>query len=106
MVITGFQDYAGDGGVHSIVDIIKAGMQPVAPPGQNKAKWIQVSVISGSGTGRIGDNTISTTRGIPFGQSFGGSFSPPIAELSNEYMLDNIYLMVPATMVVSIGLGR
>jgi len=104
MVIDAFPDWTGDGVVHTLAQVeVLAGATP--PANRPVVKWIQVTVIAGSGTGRLGSASVSATRGLPFGPSFGGSFSPAIAEYTSMYPLTGIYIYVPATMTVSISFG-
>jgi len=106
MVIQPIPDFAGDGGKHAIADIMKT--QGMNVPVDAVAKWFGVAVVSGTGTGRIGDSTVSATCGFPFGPAapFNSQFiSQPIAELTSKYKLSGIFVLAPSGMTISIALG-
>lgn len=96
MTIPSVIDYTGDGAAHTISTIIGVSGK--------SATWFQVTYVSGTGTTRIGDADISTSRGIPVPSgSNNGQFIPPVAQAFNPYHFDDIYLLVPSGDVVSIG---
>jgi hypothetical protein len=104
MTIETLPDYTGDGNAHTIASLATA-LDPTRYPATTNwsRRWFQISFISGTGTGRLGGAEIGASRGIPLGTS--GYFqTPPIAGLSELYSLDTTYILIPATMVVSIAL--
>jgi hypothetical protein len=97
-------DYTGDGAAHTIAALATAADPTRYPATTNwRRRWFQISFVSGTGVGRLGGAEITATRGIPLGTS-GYYQAPPIAGLSEFYSLDSTYILIPATMVVSIAL--
>jgi len=92
MQITSVVDFTGDGTAHPLSDYA----------GIVAATWFQLTYVTGSGTARIGDKNITSTRGIPIAAG-NAQFAPPVAQAYNPYELEKIYVLVTTGDKVSLG---
>jgi len=93
-------DITGTGSLQSTATVFGIQSQP--------CKWWQFSVVANtsSSTMRVGDSTITSTRGQPVGgHSAIGQFSPPIAEDYALYDLKDVYFIVPSGDTASLSYG-
>ena len=82
-------DITGDNAVHQIF---------LPEP----ARWVQVAV-TGSGTVRLGDSTVSSTRGLPL-VAGAGQMLPSRGGLL-RYQQEALYVYVPSGATVSVAYG-
>lgn len=79
MIIPTIADVVGDGAAH-----------PVADSGY--AAWIQFAADAGNAFSvRVGDSTVSATRGVQLGRGGGSMMWPPIKAHASESVLDKYY---------------
>ena len=92
--MTTLPDIAGDNGVHNI------GTLAFANSLQNVAYWVQF-IVTGTGTVRIGDSSVSASRGLPV--VAGGGMMLPYFGRTQQYTLGNISVYVPTGATLSVG---
>ena len=93
MIIKSVADISGDGSAHTLTSYIGASVQ---------LRWIQISPVSASGTARLGDSDITTSRGIPIPHD-GSMFCPFNTDTYDPYISDQIYILFPNGETWSIG---
>ena len=100
-LFTPYDDITGDGSAHSLATLLNIKSQPCA--------WFQITLVdntSGS-TIRVGDETISATRGIPIGGTDGvlvTQFAPVNGQdRMINYDLKDVWLLIPNGDKVSVA---
>lgn len=84
----------------NLADIAGAGTTVQLSATNIQAKWVQF-IVSGSGTVRIGQSTVTANFGLPI-PSGGGLFLPWPGQL-NPYGLGATYAYIPAGATLSVG---
>lgn len=84
-------------------DIVGAGAA-AAPISATPASARQIQfAVTGSGTVRLGDSTVTASKGIPV-VAGGADFWPPLG--NERYELERIYYYVPSGATLSINIWR
>lgn len=87
--------------IYSLADVtLGAAATPLTATSQ-LCKWFQVVGITVATTARIGDASVTATRGAPL-YSGGSQFSPPVADANNPYDLATVNIIGTAGDTVSV----
>jgi len=97
-----YDDIAGDGLKHQLISLLKIAGVAVSQTNWS-SRWIQLLMLSASGTTRVGDQNVSATNGIPLGAVAGGQFAPIFSTWSGQYQLSDIYVIIATGDVMSVA---